>query len=322
MAEGHWKPKTKAWYETGLRVHVLPRWGDVQVGTIDRREVEEWTRTLETTLAPATVRGVVATLRALLEVAVRAGTVAVNPCRAVRLPRLRQREVLCLSAEQIESLANAMDRPEHALLIRLAAWTGLRAGELGALRRSRLDLRQGVLRVEESLADVRGNLIFGPPKTYQRRAVPVPKPLLPDLKVHLASSVGPNPDALVFAGPDGKPMSHRNFYRATFKPALVRAGIPSETRFHDLRHTFAALLIAQGAHPRAIMERMGHSTVNITIGTYGHLLPGLEAELTDRLGETLATARASTRDAYRTQVARPTAAAGVEEDHNPPQHQP
>ena len=68
-----------------------------------------------------------------------------------------------------------------------------------------------------------------------------------------------------------------------FKPAVRQAGLPESTRFHDLRHTFAAILIDQGAHPRAMMERLGHSSINGTLGTYEHLLPGLDEELTRKL---------------------------------------
>ncbi len=72
---------------------------------------------------------------------------------------------------------------------------------------------------------------------------------------------------------------------------LVRAGLPNGTRFHDLRHTYAAFLIAESAHPRAIMERMGHSTINVTLGTYGHMFPAIDEQLDAALGTRLERAR-------------------------------
>ena len=81
----------------------------------------------------------------------------------------------------------------------------------------------------------------------------------------------------------GCPVRHRNFYKNQFKPALVRAGLDPEVRFHDLRHPGAAMLIGLGAHPKAIMERLGHSSITVTLNTYGHLLPELEEALTDGL---------------------------------------
>jgi integrase len=89
----------------------------------------------------------------------------------------------------------------------------------------------------------------------------------------------------VFPGPQGGPLRHGNFYRRHWRKA-VKAALPAEKhalRFHDLRHTCASLLIAAGAHPKAIQERLGHSTIQITMDRYGHLLPSIEATLTDAL---------------------------------------
>lgn len=83
----------------------------------------------------------------------------------------------------------------------------------------------------------------------------------------------------------GEPIRHRNFYKNQFKPALDRAGLDPTVRFHDLRHTCAAMLIGLGAHPKAIMERLGHSSITVTLNTYGHLLPELEGALTEGLEE-------------------------------------
>ncbi len=105
-------------------------------------------------------------------------------------------------------------------------------------------------------------------------------PIVDMLTSYLA---GKKQNDLVFEGPDGGPLRHSNWYPRHFKPAAVRAGLPRNTRFHDLRHTYAAFLIAEGAHPRAIMERMGHSTINVTLGTYGHLFPAIDAQLDDAL---------------------------------------
>jgi integrase len=80
-----------------------------------------------------------------------------------------------------------------------------------------------------------------------------------------------------------RPLRHSNWYPRFFKPAVRRAGLPEGTRFHDLRHTYTAMLIEQGAHPRATMERLGHSTIRVTLGTYGHLFPGLEESLDSAL---------------------------------------
>ena len=82
----------------------------------------------------------------------------------------------------------------------------------------------------------------------------------------------------------GGPLRHGGFFRRHFKPAVVRAELDTRTRFHDLRHTAAALMIAEGAHLLTVKERLGHSTIKVTADRYGHLFPSLEEDLTVRLG--------------------------------------
>ncbi|WP_276939312.1 tyrosine-type recombinase/integrase, partial [Ferrimicrobium acidiphilum] len=114
------------------------------------------------------------------------------------------------------------------------------------------------------------------------RAVPLPDFLVEELRKHIAQLDGGG-NGYVFRASEGGPLRWQNFYNKHFKPAVARAGLPDTTRFHDLRHTAAAAMIAVGAHPRAIMERLGHSSITVTLGTYGHLLPSLDEELTRKL---------------------------------------
>jgi integrase len=95
-----------------------------------------------------------------------------------------------------------------------------------------------------------------------------------------------DPDGFVFTAVKGGPLRHNNFYQRIFCPALARAGLPAQVRFHDLRHTCAALLIAQGAHPKAIQVHLGHSSIQVTMDRYGHLFPDALEQLADRLDAT------------------------------------
>ena len=161
------------------------------------------------------------------------------------------------------------------------AYTGLRAGEVEALRVRRLDLLHCKVEVAETVGEVHGHgLVYGSPKTYESRSVPVPRFLCSELMTLVA---GKDPNDFVFTGPQGGPIRHTTFYHRHFKRAVHEAGLPDALRFHDLRHTYAAMLIAQGAHPRAMMERLGHSSVTVTLNTYGHLLPALETRLDEAL---------------------------------------
>ncbi len=295
----HLKAKTRVGYESILRAHVLPAFADCQVARIDQPAVKAFlAETVASGAAPGTVRSIRQVLRLVVETAVGAKALAGNPCDGVKLPRSAKAEMHFLSEDEVEKLASAItypekhpsgngaapggrtEFPEYSLLVRFAAYTGLRAGELGALRTSRLDLLRRRVEVTESVSEVKGRLVFGPTKTYQNRSVPIPRFLCEEITFALA---GKSRGEFVFSAPEVGPLRHGNFYARHYKPALRRAGLPETVRFHDLRHTFAGFLIAEGAHPRAIMERMGHSSITVTLNTYGHLLPGLEERLTEAL---------------------------------------
>lgn len=199
------------------------------------------------TLGAGTARNAYNVVRAVFGVAIGAGAVRANPCDGVKPPRPPRGEMLFLDAVEVERLSAAIVEP-YGALVRFAAYTGLRAGELAALRVGRVDLLRGAVDVRESYAEVHGALVLGPTKTYARRTVALPRFLCDDLGAYLAGR-DVSPDAHLFTSPVGGPLRQSNFYRRTFKPAVKAAGLPDGLRFHDLRHTCAALLIAQGAHP-------------------------------------------------------------------------
>ncbi|MGH2659347.1 MAG: tyrosine-type recombinase/integrase, partial [Actinomycetota bacterium] len=201
---------------------------------------------------------------------------------SVRLPRARRREIHFLSAAEVTALAEATVSP-YDTLIYLLAYGGLRWGEAAALRRSRCHLTRSRIEVSESLAEVAGRLYFGPTKTYRRRTVVLPGFLREMLAAHLARHVERTPEALVFTDSVGGPLRNANFRQRMWQPAVAAACLPEGLRIHDLRHTCAALLIARGAHPKAIQAHLGHSSIQVTLDIYGHLFP----DEMDRLAEQL-----------------------------------
>ena len=296
----HLRATTRRGYEVALRTHVLPTFGDEPVSRIDQPAVRAWVAELaQRGSAPGTIAGARKVLRLVLGTAVEANALAANPCDRVKVPRGPREEMHFLSADQVEALADAVEHPpvrraghgatptgrhhfpEYAALIRLAAYSGLRAGEIAGLRVRRLDLLRGRVEVAETLTDVDGTLVSNATtKSGKVRTVPIPKFIADELAPLLA---GKTPDDYVFTSPEGGPLRHSNFYRRLFRPGVERAGLPDGVRFHDLRHTYAGFLIAEGAHPKAIMERMGHSSITVTLDRYGHLLPSLEEHLTNAL---------------------------------------
>ena len=293
----HLKLKTQTDYESALRNHVLPAFENRSVASIQQVDVRRFIADMtDAGAGPGTVGAARKVLRLVLNTAVGSGAIRANPCDGVRVAHSPKEAMLFLTAEEVEHLASTIT-PPYGTLVRFAAYTGLRAGEIGALRVGRVDLLKGRVRIEESVSEVQGHgLVYGEPKTYQRRSVP----LLPSIRDEIGELLAGRdltPDSLVFSAPQGGPLRHKNFYRRFFTPAVAAAELPAGLRFHDLRHTCAALLIALGAHPKAIQERLGHSTINITLDRYGHLFPALDEALTDRLEDMRTKARAEVEGA-------------------------
>jgi integrase len=222
----------------------------------------------------------------------------------VKTPTSARRPIRILTVEEVEALADAFD-PRYRGLVLLGAYGGLRFGEASALRVKHLALLERRVQVEEGSSEVNGKLYVGPLKTREsRRAVTIPAFLADELGrqtalirehalgQHLKRRVLDVAD-LVFPAPEGGYLRRTSFGRRYWAPAVVRAGIDPAPTFHHLRHTCAALMIAEGAHPKAIMARMGHASITTTFNTYGHLLPSLDVELADRLDERRAEARAA-----------------------------
>jgi integrase len=276
------KAKTREDYRSLLHNHVLPAFGGRAVASLDTLAVRSWLAGLVSGgLSPSRAKHAYYVLYAVLEAAIQAGALVRNPATGVRPPRSHSREMHFLSAAEVERLAEAIV-PPYGVLVRFAAYTGLRAGEIAALRVKRLDLLRGTVRVVEAASEVGGRLIAGPTKTHAERTVRLPRFLRDELAAYLASPPRDR-DAFVFTAPKGGPLRHHNFYQRQFCPALVRAGLPAQIRFHDLRHTCASLLIAQGAHPKAIQAHLGHSSIQVTMDRYGHLFPDALEHLADRL---------------------------------------
>ena len=194
-----------------------------------------------------------------------------------------------LTPEQVVALAEAAG-PEYSTLIYTAAYTGLRWGELVGLRVERVNLLRRSIAVVEQLNELSGAFSWGPPKTQAgRRAVSLPSTLVELLDGQLRRPEVVR-SGLVFPTPLGEAMRRSNFARRAWAPATKATGLDG-LRFHDLRHTAVALSIQQGAHPKAIQERLGHSSVTVTLDRYGHLYQGLDGALADGLDAILRNSR-------------------------------
>ena len=195
-----------------------------------------------------------------------------------------------------ETVALAEAHPDRYRALRyLAVDTGMRWSELIGLRRSRLDLRARKVRVTEQLVRLEtGEWLRKEPKTGASvRSITISSFTASLLTDHLERFAAPGLDGLVFPNRAGNPLILSSFWNNVFSPAMTKAGV--RCRFHDLRHTSVALAIAEGAHPKAIQTRMGHSSINVTLDRYGHLFPELDEALAQSFGVRLVEAHAGLR---------------------------
>jgi integrase len=141
--------------------------------------------------------------------------------------------------------------------------------------------------VRESIGEVRGRIVVGPTKTGRPRTITVPR----FLAEMIGEQIGEySSDEYVFTAAEGGPVRHRNFMRRHFKPAVTAAELDDGLRWHDLRHTTAALLVANGRHLEEVKDYLGHSSIRVISDRYGHLFPKARAELADALDDTFAKA--------------------------------
>jgi integrase len=278
---------TRARDDSYYRTHVEPTFGAVPLSRIDRAMIREWMAGLVASgLAPKTVRHAVALVTQTLGAAVEDRLLATNPGANLKgLPEVHQTEMRCLTPTEVAAIGATID-PRFGLWLRTATATGLRLGELAALRPERFDLMRRRVNVTETLVDVRGTISFGPPKTKAgRRTVPLTGPLVDELAEHLD---GLAPGDLVFTAPNGGPMRASLFRRRIWQPACVAAevgamvrGDDGRTRYegpriHDCRHTAISWWIASGADVKQIAVWAGHVSVSSVLDRYGHLLPDRE----------------------------------------------
>ena len=220
-------------------------------------------------------------LRTILNHAVRDGRLDANPCQLARAGQVRATERVPATPAQIAALAAAM--PErYAAAVHLAAWSGLRAGELFGLARRHIDLDAGAVRVERAVTYMPGHpAVLGRTKTEtSKRTVHLPPHVVAILRDHMDRYTGANPDSLVFTDPAGK-IVPREARKAPFWRARAAIGRP-DLRWHDLRHTGATLAAQAGATLAELQHRLGHSTAAAAM-IYQHHSADRDRVLAERL---------------------------------------
>ncbi len=217
-----------------------------------------------------------------------------NPCIGVSLPKREHADRGYLTHVQVAALAAAASR--SAEVVRFLAYTGLRWGEMAALRVQDFDMLRRRVNISRSVTEARG-LVWGTPKTWERRSVPFPASLTDELA---ALMVGKARDELVFTDMRGGVLRNSNYRARVFAPAVEACQMADPTfptiTPHDLRHTAASLAVSAGANVKALQRMLGHAKASMTLDTYADLF---DADL-DGVADSLDVAIRNTADGLRT----------------------
>lgn len=269
-------------YTRNSNNHLKPAFGSVALSALTARHIQVLVNDLATKRSPYTVRNIRAIIRRALNQAVRWGYVAKNVAALVEIPPIQHNPIVPLTHEQATAFLHAISGHRLEALYRLALGLGLRRGEVCGLRWQDVDLERGELRVTGALVRFGGVTQRHNTKTQtSRRTLQMPQQMIAILAAHQARQEQEQAVAgkqwhdsgYVFTTELGTPVDLDNVAKRLFKRFLQQVGLPATIRFHDLRHSCASFLIAEGVHLAVIKDILGHSDIGVTANIYGHILP-------------------------------------------------
>jgi integrase len=292
-----WAPGTRRAMDLAMRTATF---GDVPLRALRRSHIERSVKAMVTAgLAPSTIHTRSNNVRAVLRAAVRDRVLATDPSDGVVLPRARRAEqsMRLPTAEQVCALMTAAD-PGFRAFVALAAFAGLRLGEIAGLQVGDVDYLRLALSVTRQVQRERGTAVeIRAPKYGSERTVYVPDELVELLARHVGSLAGEGPQRWMFPGENGNPL-HQNSAGYWWRLAREGAGLPA-VKLHDLRHFYASGLIAAGCDVVTVQRALGHSSATVTLSTYAHLWPTAEDRTRAAAGQLMAAA-ADAADLLRT----------------------
>jgi integrase len=277
--------RTRAEYRKLLDSHLVPTFGTDLLEEVTPAGVRAWHAALAKRTGPTRRAHAYGLLKAIMATAVADDLIPSNPCRIRGASKAsRAREIRPATLPELRTIADAMPERWRCAVL-LAAWCGLRFGEVAELRRKDVDLEGGRLRVRRAVTYVQGaGDVVGSPKTDAGvRDVAIPPHLLPDLKAHLLAHCQPGRDGLLFYSAAGTHLRTGSAMHDAFHVARDAAGRPDLT-FHDLRHTGATMAAATGATVAELMARIGHTTPQMAM-RYQHATEERDQAIAQALSE-------------------------------------
>jgi integrase len=295
-SQGHISAKTAATRRSTWGSRVEPHWGDVALVDVKTSAVRAWVAKMAAEeVGAATIENAFGLLRQVLGAAVEDARIPRNPCESVRLPKRKHADRGYLTHGQVAALAAAVER--HPAVVRFLAYTGLRWGEMAALRVADFDMLRRRVNVSRSVTES-GGLVWSTPKSWERRSVPFPAVLADEMA---ALMVGKARDELVFMFTDlrGGVLRNSNWRARVFEPAVAKCQkaddtFPSITP-HDLRHTAASLAVSAGANVKAVQRMLGHAKASMTLDVYADLFDEDLDGVAERLDAAIRSAAAPLR---------------------------
>lgn len=235
-------------------------------------------------LSPRTVHHMRRVLIKALNQAVVWDRLVKNPAQASTPPKIERKSMLAYDASQVAALLEHMRPTRLYVPVLLAVMCGLRRGEIAALRWKNVDLDARMMAIVESAEQTTGEVRYKPPKNDRARPVAISPTVAEELRSHKARQaeellrlgIRMDDNGFVVAQIDGRPLQPRSITHEWTR-LLAKTELP-RIRFHDLRHTHATQLLAAGVHPKVASERLGHSTIGITLDLYSHVMPGMQED--------------------------------------------
>lgn len=287
------KPLTKASYRRQIKNHIKPALGVVKLSTLNAPEIQSMYNRLhkaEKPLSAKTIQNLHGVVHKALQQAVEIGYIKFNPSDACKLPRIEKKEIKPLDEQEIALFLKAIQGHSFERIYLVDVFTGMRQGEILGLSWDCIDFEKGTVFIYRQLEKVEGVYQFGSLKNGKtRRITPAPsvmKVLLEQRRVQnewrlKAGEVWDNPDNLVFTNEIGGHLAHVTVYK-NFKRIVKSLGL-EETRFHDLRHTYAVASLASGDDVKTVQENLGHQTAAFTLNVYGHVTDRMKEKSAQRM---------------------------------------
>ncbi|CAM3829938.1 site-specific integrase [Tsukamurella strandjordii] len=285
---GHLTENTRAARESAWSARVRDQWAEKRISDITTSKARTWvTNMVERKVGAASIEAALGLLRMICAMAVDDKLIAVNPLDRVKGPKRQHTQRAYLDHHQVEVLAGSFARPSDQTLARFLAYSGLRFGEATATTVGSFDMLRRQVHVNEAAAEVRGKLVIGPPKDWEKRTVSVPGFLLAELSELM---VGKKRDDLVFTAPEGGRLRLNTWRGRAWATALEAATVATDKQRsleqkagqtmtsdfpqvtpHDLRHTAASLAVSAGANVLVVQRMLGHESAALTLDTYADL---------------------------------------------------